>query len=321
MTKPISRRRLALLGLLLAAGQVSAAALDDTLTLVVGYAPGGTSDRIARLVAEKLRPKLGVSVIVENRTGAGGRIAAQVVKRATANQNVLMLANPAVMVVAPLVFKDAGYDPDKDFVPVSNVGDYQFAVAVSREVPVRELSHLVAWLKANPEKANFGVPASGSLPHFFGLMLGDAVGVKPEIISYRGSALLVGDLVGGQLPVAIDTLDSVYPQHVAGKLRILAMSGTQRASYAKDIPTFKEAGFNIAATGWNAFFAPRSMPAAKVQLLGQAIREVMQDPAMRASFESIQLSPVASTPAETAGMLKAFRAQWQPVVQRSGFEP
>jgi tripartite-type tricarboxylate transporter receptor subunit TctC len=99
------------------------------------------------------------------------------------------------------------------------------------------------------------------------------------------------------------------------------MSGTQRASYAKDIPTFKEAGFNIAATGWNAFFAPRSMPAAKVQMLGQAIREVMQDPAMRASFESIQLSPVASTPAETASMLKAFRAQWQPVVKRSGFEP
>ncbi|MDM0055945.1 Bug family tripartite tricarboxylate transporter substrate binding protein [Variovorax fucosicus] len=295
--------------------------LDDKLTIVVGYPPGGTTDRIARLVGEKLRTRLGVDVIVDNRAGAGGRIAAQQVKRTPASQNVLLLGNPATMVIAPLVFKDVGYDPDRDFWPVSNVGDYQFAVAVAREVPVRELAHLVAWLRANPEKANFGVPASGSLPHFFGLMLGDAVHVRSEIISYRGSAPLQTDLIGGQLPVAIDTLDSVYPQHEGGKLRILAMSGTRRAAFAKDIPTFKEAGFDVAATGWNAFFAPRTMPDAKVQLLGRAIREVMLDPAMRASFEAMKLTPVASTPAETDRMIKTFRGQWEPVVKRAGFTP
>jgi tripartite-type tricarboxylate transporter receptor subunit TctC len=225
------------------------------------------------------------------------------------------------MVVAPLVFKDVGYDPDKDFVPVSRVADYQFAVAVGREVPVREWPHLVAWLKANPEKANFGVPAAGSLPHFFGLMLGDAVKVAPQIVSYRGSAPLANDLLGGQLPVAIDTLDALYAQHAAGKVRILAMSGTQRASFAKDIPTFREAGFNVAATGWNAFFAPASMPPAKVQLLGQAIRAAMQDASVRSAFETMNLTPVLSTPAETAQMLKTFRAQWEPVVKRAGFVP
>ena len=314
-------RLVAALGVALAVSSTHAAALDGTLTLVVGYAPGGSTDRVARVVGEKLQAKLGVSVVVDNKAGAGGRIAAQQVKRTPANQNVLMLGNPAVMVVAPLVFKDVGYDPEKDFVPVSRVSDYQFAVAVGREVPVRELSHMVAWLRANPEKANFGVPAAGSLPHFFGLMLGDAVKVAPQIISYRGSAPLTNDLLGGQVPVAIDTLDSLYAQHAAGKVRILAMSGTQRASFAKDIPTFREAGFEVAATGWNAFFAPASMPPAKVQLLGQAIREVMQDASVRKAFETMNLSPVVSTPAETAQMLKSFRAQWEPAVKRVGFVP
>ncbi|HKX40298.1 MAG TPA: Bug family tripartite tricarboxylate transporter substrate binding protein [Burkholderiaceae bacterium] len=305
----------------LIASNSQAAALDGPLTLVVGYAPGGSTDRVARVIGEKLQAKLGVPVVVDNKTGAGGRIAAQQTKRTPANQNVLMLGNPAVMVVAPLVFKDVGYDPEKDFAPVSRVTDYQFAVAVGHEVPVRELSHMVAWLRANPEKANFGVPAAGSLPHFFGLMLGDVVKLTPQIVGYRGSAPLVNDLLGGQVPVAIDTVDSLYPQHAAGKIRILAMSGTQRASFAKDIPTFREAGFNIAATGWNAFFAPAAMPPAKVQLLGQAIRETMQDASVRRAFEAMNLTPVVSTPAETAQMLKAFRAQWEPVVKRTGFVP
>jgi len=322
MHSPFLWRLVAALSVALASSSGHAApALDGPLTLVVGYAPGGSTDRVARVLGEKLQAKLGVTVVVDNKTGAGGRIAAQQVKRTPANQNVLMLGNPAVMVVAPIVFKDVGYDPDKDFVPVSRVSDYQFAVAVGHEVPVRELSHMVAWLKANPEKANFGVPAAGSLPHFFGLMLGDVVKVAPQIVSYRGSAPLANDLLGGQIPVAIDTLDSLYPQHAAGKIRILAMSGTLRASFAKDIPTFREAGFNIAATGWNAFFAPASMPPAKVQLLGQAIREAMQDPAVRTSFEQMNLTPVVSTPAETAQMLKTFRAQWEPVVKRTGFVP
>src|SRR6185436_12165421 len=154
-----------------------------------------------------------------------------------------------------------------------------------------------------------------------GLMLGDAVKVAPQIVSYRGSAPLANDLLGGQLPVAIDTLDALYAQHAAGKVRILAMSGTQRAGFAKDIPTFREAGFNVAATGWNAFFAPASMPPAKVQLLGQAIRSAMQDESVRKAFETMYLTPVLSTPAETAQMLKTFRAQWEPVVKRAGFVP
>jgi len=295
--------------------------LDGTLHIVVGYAPGGSTDRVARIVGEKLQTKLGATVVVENKTGAGGRLAAQQVKGSPANQNVLLLANPATMLVAPLVFKDSNYDPEKDFVPVSHVNDYEFSVSVGAAVPVRELSHLLAWLRANPQQANFGVPATGSLPHFFALMMGDKAGVKAQVIGYRGSAPLISDLVGGQIPVAVDTFDTQLPQHEGGKLRILAVSGEKRSPFAPNVPTFREAGLDLVATGWNTFFAPATMPKAKVDLLSKAIREVMQDPDTQRQFRDQKMNPVVATQAQTAEMLKKYRAQWAPVVVKSGFQP
>lgn len=325
-----TRRMLALLsvaaltaGFVVAAEAQSASApqLDAPLHIVVGYAPGGATDRVARIVGDKLAQKLGVPVVVENKPGAGGRLAAQQVKATPANQNVLMLANPAVMVVAPLVFKDNGYDAERDFVPVSHVNDYDFALAVSPELPVRELNHLLAWMRANPKQANIGVPATGSLPHFFALMVGEKANVQTQVIGYRGSAPLLNDLLGGQVPVAIDTADVVLPQHEAGKLRILAVSGAQRSPFAPKIPTFKEAGLDLSATGWNTFFAPTGMPKDKVDRLSRAIHEVMQDPDTARRFKDSLMTPVVSTQAQTVAMLKTYRAQWSPVVQKSGYQP
>ncbi len=294
---------------------------DSPLRIVVGYAPGGATDRVARIVGEKLGAKLGQPVIVDNKPGAGGRLAAQQVKATPANQNVLMLANPAVMVVAPLVFKDNGYDPERDFVPVSHVNAYDFALSVSPALPVRELNHLLAWMRANPQQANVGVPATGSLPHFFGLMVGEKAKVQTQVVGYRGSAPLLNDLLGGQIPIAVDTEDVVLPQHQAGKLRILAISGEKRSAFAPNIPTFKEAGLDLAASGWNTFFAPASMPKDKVERLAVAIREVMQDADTQRKFKDAGMTPVVSTQAQTAAMLKAYRAQWAPVVQKSGYQP
>lgn len=321
MYLPALWRPLAAWSLVFAASVAQADALNGPLTLVVGYAAGGSTDRAARVIAEHLGAKLGVAVTVDNRAGDGGRLAAQQVSRTPAGQNVLMLANPAVMVVAPIVFKNGGYDPDKDFVPVSQVTSYDFALAVGPTMPLDRVMFLVSWLWAHPQDTKFGVPATGSLPHFFGLMLGDALSIKPQIMGYKGSAPLLADLVVGKLPIAIDTLDSLYPQHVAGKVRILAVSGTQRANFAKGLPTFRESGLKIDAAGWNAFFAPSSLPAAKVQVLAQAIREVMQEPGVQQAFNALYLTPIVSTPAETASMIKAFREQWEPVVRRSGFAP
>ncbi|MEO8248471.1 MAG: Bug family tripartite tricarboxylate transporter substrate binding protein [Burkholderiales bacterium] len=299
----------------------SAQKLDGPLKIVVGYSPGGSSDRVARIVGDKLQTKLGVPVLIENKTGAGGRIAAQQVKSTPADQNALMMGNPAVLVVAPMVFKDIGYDAIKDFVPVSQVSDYEFGLAVSKTVPVKELSHLIAWLRANPDQANFGVPATGSLPHFFGLMLAEEAKVPGQVVGYRGSAPLITDLIGGQIPVAFDTLETLLPQHEAGKLRILAVSGAKRSPFAPKIPTLKESGLNLVVTGWNALFAPASMPRERVEMLAKATREVMQDPDTLRRFEDAKMTPVASTQAQTEAMLKAFRAQWEPVVKKSGYQP
>jgi len=305
----------------LATSGAFAQSADGPLRIVVGYAPGGATDRVARIVGDKLQAKLGVPVVVDNKPGAGGRLAAQQVKATPAGQNVLMLANPAVMVVAPLVFKDNGYDAERDFVPVSHVNDYEFALTVSTAVPVRELPHLLAWMRANPDKANVGVPATGSLPHFFGLMVGEKAKVQTQVVGYRGSAPLLTDLIGGQVPIAVDTLDVVIPQHKSGKVRILAMSGAKRSPFAPEVPTFKEAGLDLVALGWNAFFAPASMPREKVARYAQAVREVMQDPDTVRRFKDSLMTPVVSTQEQTAAMLKAYRAQWAPVVQKSGYQP
>lgn len=318
----MQRRTALIAALALAAGAAAAQPLlDGPLRIVVGYAPGGSTDRVARIVGDKLQQKLGVPVVVENKTGAGGRLAAQQVKATPANQNVIMVANPAVMVVAPLVFKDNGYEPDRDFVALSHVNDYEFGLAVATAVPVRELSHLLAWLRANPDKANFGVPATGSLPHFFALMTGDKAGVKAQVIGYRGSGPLITELVGGQLPVAFDTFETQLPQHEGGKLRVLAVSGTKRSPYAPTVPTFRESGLDLVATGWNAFFAPATMPRDKAAALANAIRDVMRDPDTQRRFTDARMTPVVSTQAQTGAMLKAYRAQWGPVVQKSGYQP
>ncbi|QHI97664.1 ABC transporter substrate-binding protein [Xylophilus rhododendri] len=321
---PISRRGgLIALGGLVASPLLRAqpAQLDGPLHIVVGYAPGGATDRCARIVGDKLAQRLGVPVLVDNKPGAGGRLAAQQVKATPANQNVLMLANPAVMVVAPLVFKDNNYDAERDFVPVSQVNEYEFALAVSPTLPVRELNHLLAWMRANPKQANVGVPATGSLPHFFALMMGEKARVETQVVGYRGSAPLLNDLLGGQVPIAIDTADVLLPQHEAGKLRILALSGSRRSPFAPTIPTFKEAGLDLAAVGWNTFFAPASLPAERRERIAAAIHEVMREPDTQRRFKDSLMVPVVSTPAQTSAGLQAYRAQWAPVVQKSGYQP
>ncbi len=308
----------ALLALTAAPGVAQSLKLEGPLRIVVGYPPGGATDRAARLVADALKDEVGVPIVVENKTGAGGRLAAQQVKAAGPDQNILMIGNPAVNVVAPIVFKDAGYDQYRDFVPVAQVTRYEFALVAGPNVPVKDVRGLIGWLKANPAQANFGVPATGSLPHFFALMLGAEAGVMPQVVGYRGSAPLANDVMGGQIPVSIDTLDIVLPFHQSGKLRILAIGGSERDPLAPEVPTLKESGIDLVAYGWNALFAPASMPAARVEALGAAVARVMASPALRKRFEDAQMTPVSGGPKETAAMLDAYRKQWEPVVKDSG---
>lgn len=299
---------------------VSAAATGaQPLTIVVGYPPGGASDRIARLVADRLGQRLHTTVIVENRTGAGGRIAAQWVRGIGARQNVLLLGNPAMMVVAPLVYAKPGYDVDKDFKPVAMVSRYVFGLAVGAGSPIHDMAGLRDELRRHPGKFVVGVPATGSLPNFFALMLGKQLGEKPEVVGYRGSAPLVTELIGGILPQAIDTFDTLLPQQLGGKIRILAISAARRDPRLPNVPTFREAGLDLEADGWGAFFAPAAMPDQEVRHLGREIAAIMREPTMRQAVLNVNLEPVSADAAATAARFKAYRAQWEPVVRASGF--
>lgn len=293
-------------------------AQDNNLRLIVPYPPGGSTDLAARIVANELQTRLGSNVVVENMVGAGGRLAMQNIKRMPADANVLVIANPALITVAPLVFKSTGYDPDADFQALSQVSIYEFGVAVGTAVPVREFPHMMAWIKANPEKANFGVPATGSLPHFFALMVNKATNTNSPVIGYKGSAPLNTDLMGGHVPVAIDTVDTMLPLHLAGKIKILGTSGEKRS--VPTIPTLKESGFNIAATGWNVIFAKSSMPADKAARIAKEVAAIMQLPAVRDKFIAAKAEPISSTQQQTKDMLSKFKAQWQPVIQQSGLK-
>jgi len=311
----------ALLGMCAAAGAQTAALEGGTLKIVVPYPAGGTSDRAARLLGDAIAPKLGVAVIVENRVGAGGRLAAQQVHKDTSGQNLVLLANPATMLVAPLVFKDAGYDPDKDYVALSQVTSYDFGIAVGPAVPVREFGHLRAWMQTNQDKIAAGVPATGSLPHFFALMLGDKMKLSMPVVGYKGSAPLMNDLMGGHVPIAFDSLDALEPLAKAGKVRILAVSGVRRAASLPDVPTFKEAGLDLSASGWNVVYAAASLPAARQRTIATAVQQAMADPALQARFRAAEMVPVSSSSAQTVAMLAAYKAQWAPVVKKSGFQP
>ncbi len=273
---------------------------------------------MARIVAAALQPRLHQPVVVENIVGAGGRLALRQLAGQAADAPVIVAVNPALMTVAPQVYKNNGYDPERDFQPVAHTSNYEFAIAVGPAVPVRELNHLLAWLRANPEKANFGVPATGSLPHFFSLMIAQAAKVPVQVVGYKGSAPLATDLVGGHIPVAVDGLDSLTTLHEAGKLRILATSGP-KASLA-NAPTFKEAGVNMAATGWNMFSARSGMPAAQVDRLSKEIAEVMKLADVRQKFIEAKVEPVSANREQTSKMLKEFSAQWLPVIQKAGLQ-
>ena len=223
--------RLALLIALAAAP--SARAQDTTVRILVGFPPGGGADLIARLAADKARDALGAQVIVENRPGAGGQIAAEALKNAAPDGKTLMASPVAVTVIAPLTHKKLAYDPEKDFAPVSLAVNFQLAFTAGPGTPATTLAEYIAWVKGDARRTSFGVPAAGSLPHFFGLLLGRAIGTELVHVAYKGGAPLLNDLIGGQIPAGVDVLSEAIPQHRAGKVRILASSGAKRSPIAR----------------------------------------------------------------------------------------
>jgi len=297
-----------------------ASAQDGPVRILVTGTPGGTSDVIARLIVDRMKTSLGTTIVVENRPGASGMLAAEALKNAAPDGKTLMVSPITVTVFAPLTHTKLRYDPIKDFAPVSLAATFQLALAVGPGSPAKTLHEYIAWVRANPAKATYGTPTAGGPPHFFGVMLARAAGVDLVFVPYKGGAPLVTDLVGGQVPAGITALSEMIKQHQSGKVRVLASSGAQRSPAAPDVPTFKELGLAaIEFTGWQAFHTTAGTPRPTVDRLSTAIASAIKAPEVSERLLAIGLEPVGSTPDELASRVAEDTARWAPIVKASGF--
>ena len=292
--------------------------IKGPIKIIVPYPAGGGSDLAARLIADKMKDLLGQTVIVENKPGAGGRVGTEYAKGQPADGSSMLVMNPALFVVNPFVYTKLPYDAEKDFTPVSQITTYQFVVSVPGTSPIKDVKGLMEWLKNNPKQANYGSPATGSLPHFFGLMISKYAGVEMVHVSYNGSAPLVTALIGNQIPMGIDTYESQSALHPE-KIRILATAGASRKN--PNIPTFKEMGYkDIEGVGWNGIVVPAKTPPSIVEKLSQAIVKAVRMPDVVQKLEQTGFEVTGTTGAEFDRIIKQDREKWGPIIKASGFK-
>jgi len=296
--------------------------IDKPVKILVGFAAGGTADLMARVVADKLRESIGQPVIVENRPGAIGRIAAEAVKNAPPDGSMIMVMPIGPMAVVPHVYSDIPYDPVKDFTAIAQGATFQFAIAVGPASGSKTWSEFAAWVKANPGKAAYATSGAGSLPHFFGVLLSRELGVAMVHVPYKGSAAYTNDLISGQVPAAVDAIADLTELHRAGRIRILASSGTLRSTALPEVPTFNELGLKgVEASGWFGFFAPAKTPRAIVDQLNRGINKALGSPDVAEKLSKIGMDPAIRTPEEFAQIVASDYAKWGPIVKASGFKP
>ena len=303
--------------LVVATGVVHA---QQPLRILVGFPPGGSADVTARALAEKLKDGLAPTIIIDNKPGAGGRIAADALKASAPDGMTLLLAPIGTTIILPITSSTLNYDPWKDFAQVSQVATFRFAMAVGPGSPAKTLPEYLAWAKANPAKANFGSPGAGTLPHFFGVMLAKAAGVELTHVAYKGGAPKVIDMVGGHMPAGFDTPLEYAELHRSGKLRILALSGSGRSAAFPDVPTFKEAGINVDGTGWFGVHAPAATPKATVDRYAAAIGAAMRQPDLRERLFKLGLEATGTTPEEFVRVMREDKARWEPIIRATGFK-
>lgn len=288
--------------------------------MLVGFPPGGAVDILGRLFAGELSQSEGRPVIVENRPGAVGQIAAQALKAAPPDGNTLMLAPDASLVIRPQTLKNPPFDPLADFAPVAHTGNWDLAFAVNADVPAKNLREFAAWAKANPVRSVFGSAGAGGSTHFYGLMLAQAMGVELRHVPYKGAGPAITDLVAGHIPSAVQPLGTLLQQARAGKIRILAVSGNRRTQAAPEIPTAVEQGYpSLGVEGWFGIFAPAATPRDTVARLNSVFVRAMRTPAVKERMHNLDLEIRELTPAQFAALVKADYERWGPVIKASGF--
>lgn len=296
---------------------------EKPIRILVGFPAGTGIDVGARVLGERMSQYLKQPVLIDNRPGAGAQLAAALLKAAPADGNTLLFTPMVIPVLAPMVFSKLPYDAQKDLVPVGHVCNFFFGLAVRNDFPAKDVKELVAWLKANPEKAMFGSPAIGGLPHFFGVLVGREAGLSEflHIPLYNSTVTLPTALIGGQVPVGIDVTNEWVQLARAGKVRILATSGSQRSKVVPDIPTFSEQGYpNIVGGGWFAMYAPSNTPATAVDRINEAMNRALAQSDVAERFLSLGYEPGGGTPSELIRLMQTDTKRWAPVVKASGFK-
>ncbi len=291
------------------------------IRILVGFPAGGGTDIQARLLAERLRERTGRTFIVENKGGASGTIAGGILAQAAPDGTTIMLAPIASVVMAKLTFTKLNHDPQTDWAPISQVGTFPVALAVSPNHPAKNAAEYVAAARTDPKLAQFGTTALGSVPHFFTLLLGKAAGVTLTPVPYRGAAPLVADLAANQIPSGSGGLFDFIAHHRAGKLRIVAVSSAGRTVTAPDLPTFAEQGYKDAVgDSWLGLFAPAKTPRPVLDALNAAVRAVVAEPDTTRKLIENGVEPKTGTPEELAALQASDIAKWRPIVEASGFK-
>lgn len=295
-------------------------AQDASVKILVGFPAGGSFDAIARLLADKFKTELNRPVVVENKVGAGGRIAVDILKMSPADGSVLMLGPDALTSFYPFTFKKLNYDAKKDLVPVGTVAEFAFGLAVGTAPKVNTWAEYVAWAKKNPQQANYGIPALGAPHHFYGILLGQAIDVPMMNVPYQGSAPIMLALMGGQISASIDVATSQVEAHRAGKIKILAVTSDARIPQAPEVPTFAELGYpNVSGMGFNALYAPPNTPATTVATLNQALAKVMAQADVKEKLNVMGFLPVGKSTQELIDRQNASAKKWEPIIKASGF--
>lgn len=290
------------------------------IRVLIGVPAGGTQDVLTRAIAQDVRDSLG-PLIVDNRSGASGRIAVEAVKHAPPDGRTLLLGTASMMTMYPSAYAKLSYDPIKDFVPIINAARFELALVVSKDVPANTLAEFITWAKAQGDKVSFGSYGAGTPSHFLGEMLNRSAGLKMVHVPYRGSTPARQDVMGGQIPVYFDTVGGALQMQQGGRVKVLATSGEKRSPLMPDLPTFVEVGLkDVVATAWFAFYAPAKTPQPIVDKLRAEFSRAVNTPEVKQQLLQNGMY-VVNDDANT--LLKTMRddtARWAVIMKAVNFQ-
>jgi len=292
------------------------------IRILVGFPAGGGSDAIARTLAEHLKDPLGVPVIVENRAGAGGQIAAQALKAAAPDGTTYFISHDHTISILPLVVKNPGFDPARDFVPVAGFATFVNALALSGGTPPKTFRDYIAWVRDQGGKSAIGVPAPASVPEFLVKVIAKRYSLDLVAAPYRGSAPMIGDMLGNQIPAGIASIPELVENHKAGRLRVVAVLGAGRQATMPEVPTFAELGLTgFEDVPYYAFFAPAGTPQLELDRFAAALGKVIALPEVRDKFIAWGLSVGLMPQAQLAARERAYAQAWARIIKSSGYQP